>query len=591
MLQNSLKALVNTGRQLLKDINKGITLIANGLLGNRQASAQLRLGFLVISVLILWGLVSYRMHPYRIRAESWRTVATFFQSLFAADVLSVMLTLLVPMIVMLRLAAIYLDDIFELQDIGVATKFILQAAFAIRYQTVKIRNGEIDPSDVNTPLMKIGGPGYVRVDFENAAVFERIDGTARIVTSSKKIPKRKHRNLITILKILFWIIGSVLTGVFGHQLLINPQGIAAWVITGVFGGITSWVLANLFSIMIGGFIGGLFAQINSRVPGGIWGAAIGGVLIGSISGMLSFLFAGDEGWIVGLIIGIVIIAWQTKEMQIFVPIDGFERVRAIVDLRPQKKVLKPIRTRTRDGVEIVLEDVQVIFSVYRPNPHPLSFDEDAIIRLIYREGKQTWIDNAENRISVLLRAMINQTDLFNLLSASGDGTNKDVSQFVLREEIINKVMQDFNRDAKNKGVQLEWIGLGTWKSVLEPIKNDLLELWKASTKTKVSLTPGELKIMADTARYQELKRLALHPYEIFKRYKAQEQADVQIIKTAGIPVKIEKPKPEDVKYEYLLAYREKLYRAWEIYTSRGEEPPGDLVKALGHLNYLVAYKP
>jgi hypothetical protein len=85
-----------------------------------------------------------------------------------------------PFWLMQRIAAIYLADIFEKEE-DVARQFIDQAAFGSEYHTIRIREGKIVEGDQNSPIVQIGGPGYVMVELDSAALFERPDGTPHVI--------------------------------------------------------------------------------------------------------------------------------------------------------------------------------------------------------------------------------------------------------------------------------------------------------------------------------------------------------------------------------------------------------------------------
>jgi len=104
-----------------------------------------------------------------------------FEALFAAHVFRHVLIAALAFWLAYRIAAVYLDDIFELEDLPVAERFILQAAFASQYNTINIRDGDVAAKDRESPIVRIGGPGYVRVYLENAALFERPDGSSRVI--------------------------------------------------------------------------------------------------------------------------------------------------------------------------------------------------------------------------------------------------------------------------------------------------------------------------------------------------------------------------------------------------------------------------
>lgn len=91
-----------------------------------------------------------------------------------------LLALYAPFWLMHRITAIYLADVFE-KDIEVADKFIFQSAFASEYSTIRIREGKIVEADQNSPIVQIGGPGYVLVELDSAVLFERPDGSPHVV--------------------------------------------------------------------------------------------------------------------------------------------------------------------------------------------------------------------------------------------------------------------------------------------------------------------------------------------------------------------------------------------------------------------------
>ena len=91
-----------------------------------------------------------------------------------------LIALFAPYWLMSRIAAIYLADIFEKEE-RVARRFIGQAAFGSDYDTVHIREGKIVEADQSSPIVQIGGPGYVMVELDSAALFERPDGSLHVI--------------------------------------------------------------------------------------------------------------------------------------------------------------------------------------------------------------------------------------------------------------------------------------------------------------------------------------------------------------------------------------------------------------------------
>ncbi len=95
------------------------------------------------------------------------------------------LALYAPFWLMHRVTAIYLADIFE-EPIPTAQHFVMEAAFGRGYSTIHIRQGAVAEQDLDSTIVKIGGPGYVEVDLDSAILFERPDGTPHVILPGKK---------------------------------------------------------------------------------------------------------------------------------------------------------------------------------------------------------------------------------------------------------------------------------------------------------------------------------------------------------------------------------------------------------------------
>jgi hypothetical protein len=89
------------------------------------------------------------------------------------------------------LAAIYFADIFELDDVEFAQRFILQIALVGSEETILIKQGEIAEQHRISATYLIGGPGKVIVDVDSVALFEQADGTPHIIGPTGKEPDGK----------------------------------------------------------------------------------------------------------------------------------------------------------------------------------------------------------------------------------------------------------------------------------------------------------------------------------------------------------------------------------------------------------------
>jgi len=81
----------------------------------------------------------------------------------------------------IEMSADYLTDIFELKNTDIARTFIRQLSLEGAVHAIHVRGGKIVERDLESPIIKIGGPGRVIVDFDSAVLFERADGTAHII--------------------------------------------------------------------------------------------------------------------------------------------------------------------------------------------------------------------------------------------------------------------------------------------------------------------------------------------------------------------------------------------------------------------------
>ncbi len=89
--------------------------------------------------------------------------------------------LLIPAYIAFTMAGNYLADIFELKDLAIAWDYIRELSFGRANEIIHIRDGMISEESLNSPVLLIGGPGRVLVEFDSAAMFEKPDGTPHVV--------------------------------------------------------------------------------------------------------------------------------------------------------------------------------------------------------------------------------------------------------------------------------------------------------------------------------------------------------------------------------------------------------------------------
>ena len=146
------------------------------------AGAWRRRWLAIFGFAAIWARAAANAHPIQLSGALLKDFTLYpFAALFSADIMRHVVMAALVFWLSLRLAAIYLDDVFELGDISIAEQYILQAVFASSYDTIHIRDGQVAREDQNSPVARIGGPGLVQVHLENTALFEKMDGTPRVI--------------------------------------------------------------------------------------------------------------------------------------------------------------------------------------------------------------------------------------------------------------------------------------------------------------------------------------------------------------------------------------------------------------------------
>ncbi len=391
-------------------------------------------------------------------AEAFRN---FFGALFFNPAIwGRLIALYAPFWLMHRIAAIYLADVFE-KDEDVARKFIRQAAFAGEYATIRIREGKIIESDQNSPIVQIGGPGYVLVELDSAALFERPDGTPDVIPPTVGEPKGKK------------------------------------------------------------------------------------------------------------------------------VVDGFERIRQGADLRDIMGNYE-MDARNRDGIPIKGKDIQYTFSIYRGDNSvktlkvPYPFENKAMENLVYKAVRPVkvgvapvttpdWSSPLPGKpggvIQGELGGFVNKRGLSEFLSSIGEPDRNEIplaSRSAITAMFYN---EGFKKVLVGKGLQVNWIGVGTLVTPAEITPANYLDTWKQLTRENAARSdPDQLKRMREDVYLQESLRL-IRAMPLGQFYTDLKQAeDSMLIDTL------------------IVDYYDRIQSAVELFEHQGEEPPVMLLQALHVLN-------
>lgn len=162
--------------------------ILQGVLGRDLNAARVRLGVSALLIAAYWfGLATAADFP-RVLSSSWlsqmpfplNVLADFVTSFFAPQLLRHVLPILGGLYLAIRLGSHYLADMHELKSLAIARRHLMAALFGIGHDTLVVSQGDIADLDHNSPLLRLGGPGYLNVHLGFAAVLEDISGLPKV---------------------------------------------------------------------------------------------------------------------------------------------------------------------------------------------------------------------------------------------------------------------------------------------------------------------------------------------------------------------------------------------------------------------------
>jgi len=261
-----------------------------------------------------------------------------------------------------------------------------------------------------------------------------------------------------------------------------------------------------------------------------------------------------------------------------VRLGAFERLREpVIDLRDQflgsfTGEAERIRSRSRDGIPIEAHDVRFVFSIFRggQNPTlqmPYPFQPSAVESLIY--GLSSRVQDDERRPSALstdwkatMRTMIRSElarfmstrPLNEYLASIGDpeiqsmrnratvlqenlrevdpdhplpsSGSESAPRFASRTELkslFDRFASQFASNAHRRGVELRWLGLGTWKPPAGIVLQHHEEAWRLSRENLRRGSAEAIAQLEQEAKWEELmRRIQSVPLGTFHRYYGKE---------------------------------------------------------------------
>lgn len=310
-------------------------------------------------------------------------------------------------------------------------------------------------------------------------------------------------------------------------------------------------------------------------------------------------------------------------------LEGFERFRQAIDIRDQYVDLRDqdpksqsVKSRSLDGIQITATDVRLMFSIYRGGvkpsaEQPYPFSKEAVEQIIYQATSRvtpelpnpstyefSWINKMIRLIRNELSTFMSRHKLTAYLASIGmpeieklkqreeaiveqvqrltreqdvllASEQKALPEFQSRSRITNLFTQfadEFTRKAKRNGVELHWIGVGTWKTPVEIVPERHLEAWKLSNENLYRESPEVLN---------ELEKEAIMQKTVFLIQ------DVPI--AAHIKATSEEQEHQRAMRALLLAYHQQLIEAAEFMRAKGEAVPPHIDDAIAHINNMFGH--
>ena len=207
-------------------------------------------------------------------------------------------------------------------------------------------------------------------------------------------------------------------------------------------------------------------------------------------------------------------------------IQGFERLRDVIDLRDQLRQLDEVRTATKDGIVVYARDVQIVFRAYggeqRTAGSPLPVETRSVLSLAYggqvaEAGPSHWTDTLPDLARNELEAFVAGRTLEEFLALPQQASKRRDSGPTHVHIPRRELTESFHTAARRArlrelGLELVWLGVGTWEVRDDQILSTDLEIAAGHTLTGVArdeLRARRLASPEHLTRERQLRAFAL----------------------------------------------------------------------------------
>lgn len=489
-----------------------------------RPNRAVRLSYLLLLFFFAWFLTSTRIYPFTLWAQHLQEIFLYLFSLdysknyvgnpfirffdfgweafTSPNTLQYLPILLLPFFIAWQCAAVYVADIFELEDVSIARKFIRQVTLTGNKETVRIKGGALAEEYSQSPIFTIGGPGKVIVDIDSVALFEKPDCTPHVIGPTANQPKGKAT------------------------------------------------------------------------------------------------------------------------------LDGFERLRHTIDLRDHHSESLTVSGRSLDGIKISATDIKLVYSIFRDHKNqdftkerPYPYTDEVVKDLAYgftskvtdqyRPANSVSSPNFFGIANILpivrgeLGSLISEHKLTEFVASIGlpefekalareMAIEKDVKKvnppdedipptptippfpdFISRQKItdlFSEIEEKFVQKCRERGVELPWIGVGTWKTPVEIVPEKHLEAWKLSRENLNRGSDAAMKDFENETTQQKMMVLIQDvPLGAYQKATSEEKEHKNALKLL------------------LLAYRQQIIEAKDLILAKGETVPSIIEAAIKHINKIFGH--
>jgi hypothetical protein len=538
MLQVFLDDLPRIAGWLRQALNDAV----NWLFSTSAVSGARRQWLFTIVLAYAWARAAFNAHPIQFTDSLLNDLLVYpFLALFSASVMRHTVVLALVALLGLRLAAAYLDDVFELNDVQLAERYILQAVFASQYDLITIKGGRVAPEHQNSPAYRIGGPGRVNVHLDNVALFEKADGRPNPIGPQETGRARKLDRFERLRAVI--------------DLREQSVSLSARARTkdGIF--VTAQGAQILYSVARS-----RKKEPSLKNPMTYDPEAIEKVVYGE-SVFKHFRSKSDktppQSKLPGGTIDLKMSSFIESQLKAFISGRFLSEFLTQTQAPEQEK-----QRQEEENVRMAAEDLGTTAAAPSPDAE---------------NGRAAPAEEPPpGRLSQALAATQPSQSASDGPSQEGAAPARPPLQFISRDEITRQFYDEVNRKALERGLQLHWIDIGTWvlPDDAHVIARKHLDAWDLSVKNQARGNALTLdKILRDSLNQELLRLFREAPLDVYFEFRSLQDAD-----------------PGGLVRRLLLAYADRIHAIWSHYSERGKPIPEEIDAVTRFLNRRLPHR-